>query len=166
MVIVRRAGPCDGDVLGEIHAAAWEAAYAPFFEAGFAAGAVADRRTRWHERVGSGAVATTLLAEQEGRGVALSAYGPSATRPGLAEILSFYSHPDVWGGGVAAALMGGTLRHVREAGFTRVHLWTLRETPRSRRFYVKCGFNECRTGRTIDFGDGRPLDQVEYERPC
>ncbi|KOU41161.1 hypothetical protein ADK55_29625, partial [Streptomyces sp. WM4235] len=50
-VEIRRAGPGDGDALGEIHAAAWQAAYAPFFEPGFAAHAVADRRTRWHRRV-------------------------------------------------------------------------------------------------------------------
>ncbi|MEU1785424.1 GNAT family N-acetyltransferase [Streptomyces sparsogenes] len=165
MFTVRRAGPYDGDRLGEIHAAAWEAAYGPFFDPEFAARAVRSRRTRWHERIAQGA-ATILLAEHDRCPLALSAFGPSATRPGLAEILTFFSHPDSWGSGVAAALMTETLRHLRDDGFARVHLWTLRDTPPSRRFYTKCGFTECGTARTHDFGDGNPLDQVEYERVC
>ncbi|MFJ7990106.1 GNAT family N-acetyltransferase [Streptomyces sp. NPDC096351] len=165
MFDVRHAGPHDGDALGEIHAAAWEAAYAPFFAPEFAAPAVQDRRGRWHARIGQGAAAI-LLAERDSRPLALSSFGPSATRPGLAEIHSFYSHPDSWGSGVAAVLMTETLRRVREDGFTRVHLWTLRDTTQSRRFYSKCGFAECGTTRPYDFGDGNPLEQIEYERAC
>ncbi|MER5933263.1 GNAT family N-acetyltransferase [Streptomyces sp. NPDC002054] len=163
MFEVRRAGPYDGDVLGEIHAAAWEAAYAPFFAPEFAARAIQSRRTRWHERIAQGA-ATILLAEVDSRPLALSAFSPSSTRPGLAEIHTFYSHPDSWGSGVAAILMTETLRRVRNDGYVQVHLWTLRDTPQSRRFYTKCGFTERGTARTFDFGDGNPLDQVEYER--
>ncbi|MFJ5808418.1 GNAT family N-acetyltransferase [Streptomyces sp. NPDC093093] len=167
---IRRAGPGDGDALGEIHAAAWRAAYAPFFEPGFAARAVADRRTRWHRRVaqeaGSGAgAAVTLLAVVDGRPLALSVTLPSASRPDCAEIASFYAHPDGWGTGVAAALMDETLRGLRTKGYAGVHLWTLRDTPQSRRFYVKCGFAECGTARAFDLGEGNLLEQVEYARP-
>ncbi|WP_374773685.1 GNAT family N-acetyltransferase [Streptomyces sp. NBC_01310] len=165
MFTVRRAGQYDGDALGEIHAAAWEAAYAPFFAPEFAARGVESRRTRWHERVGRPGP-TILVAEHAGRPLALSAFGPSSTRPGLAEILSFYCHPDSWGSGVAAALMTETLHHLRDDGFTRAHLWTLRDTAQSRRFYTKCGFTDRGTARPHDFGDGNPLVQVEYERAC
>ncbi|MFG2894917.1 GNAT family N-acetyltransferase [Streptomyces sp. NPDC048248] len=165
MLEVRRADPYDGDVLGEIHAAAWEVAYAPFFAPEFAACAVQSRRTRWHERIAQGA-ATILLAELDSRPLALSAFSPSSTRPGLAEIHTFYSHPDSWGTGVAAVLMTETLVRVRDDGFAQVHLWTLRDTPQSRRFYSKCGFTECGAARSFDFGDGNTLVQVEYERAC
>ncbi|MGX1756572.1 N-acetyltransferase family protein [Streptomyces lydicus] len=165
MFDVRHAGPYDGNILGEIHAAAWEAAYAPFFAPEFAAYAVQSRRTRWHERIAQG-TATILVAELDSRPLALSAFSPSSTRSGLAEIHTFYSHPDSWGSGVAAFLMAETLHCVRKDGFALVHLWTLRDTPQSRRFYSKCGFTECGTTRTFDFGDGNPLDQVEYERAC
>ncbi|MEU8825333.1 GNAT family N-acetyltransferase [Streptomyces sp. NPDC048636] len=165
MFTVRRADAQDGEALGEIHAAAWEAAYAPFFDPEFAARAVRSRRMRWHERIAEG-TATILLAEYESRPLAMSAYGPSSSRPGLAEILTFYSHPDSWGSGVAAALMTETLRSLSDNGFAQVHLWTLRDTPRSRRFYSKCGFTERGTARAFDFGDGNPLDQVEFERVC
>ncbi|WP_171164939.1 GNAT family N-acetyltransferase [Streptomyces sp. I05A-00742] len=165
MIEVRDAGPDDGDALGEIHAAAWEAAYGPFFAPEFVTRGVRDRRTRWHRRIAEG-TGTLLLATLDARPLALSFSLPSPTRPGLAELYTFYGHPDGWGSGVAPALMTGTLHRLRAAGFARVHLWTLRDTPRSRRFYVKSGFTERGTTRTHDFGDGNPLAQVEYERAC
>ncbi|MET9607863.1 GNAT family N-acetyltransferase [Streptomyces sp. NPDC006512] len=162
MIEVRRAAPQDGDVLGEIHVAAWQAAYAPFFAPEFAARAVRDRLTRWHARV-NGGPDTVLLAALDGRPLALAFFGPSADRPGLMEIHSFYGHPDGWGSGIATALMEATLHHLRERGAAGAHLWTLRDTPRSRRFYAKSGFSETGAARPHDFGDGLPLQQVEYE---
>ncbi|WP_260634214.1 GNAT family N-acetyltransferase [Streptomyces angustmyceticus] len=165
MIEVRCAGPDDGDVLGEIHAASWEAAYAPFFAPDFAARGVRSRRTRWHARITEG-TGTILLAALDGRPLALSVSLPSPTRPGLAEIPTFYGHPDGWGSGIATVLMTETLCRLHDDGFTRVHLWTLRDTPRSRRFYTRSGFTESGAERTYDFGDGNALDQVEYERAC
>ena len=155
----------DAEILGEIHAASWQAAYAPFFDPAFAAEQVRARRTWWPERIGQGP-GRILLAEADGRPTAFSVSVPSTARPGLAEIYSFYCHPDAWGAGVAAVLMTGTLRRLREDGFAGVHLWTLRDTPRSRRFYAKSGFWETGAERPHDFGDGSPLLQVEYERGC
>ncbi len=163
MIEVRLATPADGDALGEIHAASWAAAYAPFFPPDFAERAVEERRSRWHRLVAV-AGGETMLAAVDGRPLVLSYTTPS--RPGSAEIVSFYGHPDGWGTGAAAALMTGTLEHLRDTGFARAHLWTLRDTPQSRRFYSKCGFTETGATTTRDFGDGNPLAQVEYERAC
>lgn len=60
--------------------------------------------------------------------------------------------------------MTATLQRLRSDGYDRVHLWTLRDTPQSRRFYIKCGFTETGATQDRDFGDGNPLPQVEYER--
>ena len=141
MIEIRPAGPADGDALGEIHAEAWAASHAVFFAPEFAAAAVRDRRTRWHDRITAGA-GLILVAELDGRPLALSYALPSPTRPGLAEIFSFYCHPDGWGRGVAAELMTATLARLTEQGYPGVHLRTLRDTPQSRRFYAKCGFTE------------------------
>lgn len=165
MIEIRFARTEDGDALGEIHAAAWEASHAPFFQPEFAAQAVRSRRTKWHERIAEGK-GTILVAALNGRPLALSFLHPSPTRPGLAEIFSFYCHPDGWGSGIAARLMTETLRRLHDDGFARVHLWTLRDTPQSRRFYTKCGFTESGAARAFDYGDGNPIDQVEYERAC
>ncbi|MBM7773671.1 L-amino acid N-acyltransferase YncA [Actinokineospora baliensis] len=148
---VRPARPDDVPAIGEVHAASWEAVYAPLFAPAFAEAGVRDRRER--QRALDGLVA----ALADGRLLAFSYTIPSAEREGFLEILSFYGHPDGWGSGVASALMAGTV-----AGVERVHLWTLRNTEQSRRFYRKCGFVETGASRTRDFGDGQPLAQVEY----
>lgn len=163
MIEVHHATAADGEALGIVHAASWEAAYAPLFDEEFAAREIASRLTRWHERVAD-PTGLIVLARVDGRPLAFSWSVPSAGRPGLAEINSFYGHPDGWGTGVAAALMTETLGRLRDDGFDGVHLWTLRDTPQSRRSYAKSGFTETGATRTRDFGDGNPLPQVEYER--
>jgi GNAT superfamily N-acetyltransferase len=160
MIEVRRATAADGTGIGVVHAASWEAAYAPFFDQEFAAGEISSRLGRWHERVADPA-GMILVAAVDGRVLAFSWSKESA--PARAEIYSFYAHPDGWGTGVAAALMSETLRQLRADGFGAVHLWTLRDTPQSRRFYTKSGFTQTGATTTRDFGDGQPLDQVEYE---
>jgi len=164
MIQVRVAEARDGDALGEVHAAAWKAAYAPMFQPEFAAHAVESRRGRWHQRIAEGA-GPILLAELDDRPLALSFCMPSSPLVGLAEIYSFYGHPEGWGSGVAAALMAETLRNLHRNGYADVHLWTLKSTAQSRRFYTKFGFTESGAERTYDFGDGRPLEQLEYRRP-
>ena len=164
-VEVRRATPTDGEAIGIVHAASWEAAYAPFFTPDFATREIASRLTRWHNRV-TDETALILLATLNSRPLAFSWSTPSTERPGQAEILSFYAHPEGWGTGVAPRLMTETLGALRSTGFSRVHLWTLRDTPQSRRFYTKSGFTETGATRPRDFGDGTPLPQVEYDRPC
>jgi hypothetical protein len=163
VIEVRRAAPGDADALGEVHAAAWEAAYVPLFDADFAARGIQDRRTRWHSRIGDG---TLLLAALDGR---ILACPPCfRLRPGLGSPRSTASTATqtVGASGVAGALMTGTLDSLRADRVTPAHLWTLRDTPRSRRFYTTCGFVETGAVRTRDFGDGNPLAQVEYERRC
>jgi GNAT superfamily N-acetyltransferase len=160
MIEVRRATAADGEAIGIVHAASWEAAYAPFFDTEFAAGQISSRLDRWHGRVADPA-GLVLVAEVDGRALAFSWSMP--TSEGEAELYSFYGHPDGWGTGVAAALMTETLAALRAQGINRVHLWTLRDTPQSRRFYSKSGFVETGATTERDFGDGTPLAQVEYE---
>ncbi|MFD7157246.1 GNAT family N-acetyltransferase [Kribbella sp. NPDC059898] len=145
--------------MGEIHAASWGAAYGPMFSAEVAREGVESRLGRWHERLAAGN-GLVMLGFVDDRPLAMSWSLPSETREGFAEIYSFYTHPDGWGSGVSVALMESTLQHLDT---DRVHLWTLRDTPQSRRFYTKCGFTETGATQTRDFGDGNPLPQVEYE---
>ena len=133
------------------------------FEPDFAAREVDSRRGRWQQRIAEQA-GPILLAELDGRTLALSYSLPSSVRSDLAEIYSFYVHPDGWGSGVAAALMTGTLNSLCDSGYVAVHLWTLKSTAQSRRFYTKCGFTESGAERTYDFGDGQLRDQLEYHR--
>ena len=70
-----------------------------------------------------------LVASIDDRPLALSFFVDSTYQPPLAEIYSFYGHPDGWGSGIATVLMADTLACLGERGFGRVHLWTLRDTP-------------------------------------
>ena len=151
-----------GDIVGEIHAESWKAAYADLFPPEFFAEAVRLRRDRWHGVLAEGRQ-TVMLAALHGRPLAFSCFGSSPERPQSAEIFGFYGHPDGWGSGVAGALMTASLLKLREDGFRGVHLWTLRDTNQSRRFYAKSGFAESGAVRGRDFGDGNPIEQVEYE---
>ncbi|MEV6417292.1 GNAT family N-acetyltransferase [Kribbella sp. NPDC051718] len=162
MIEVRRAAATDGEAVGIVHAASWEAAYAPFFDESFAVEQVEARLARWHDRVAS-PEGLVMVAAVDGRVLAFSWSVPSSSRAGFAEINSFYGHPDGWGTGVAAALMSETVRRLRADGFDGIHLWTLRDTPQSRRFYTKSGFIETGATTTRDFGDGEAIAQVEYE---
>ncbi|MFE6780363.1 GNAT family N-acetyltransferase [Streptomyces sp. NPDC057702] len=155
-----------GDVIGEIHAASWRAAYAGFFAPDFFAEALRSRRTKWHDVLTRQCRNTALLGASDGRPLAFSYFGPSAPKeaagPDAVELFGFYGHPDGWGSGVAGALMAATLTAIRETGARRIDLWTLRDTPQSRRFYAKHGFTESGRVRDFDYGDGHPLAQVEY----
>lgn len=150
-------------MVGEIHAASWAAAYAPLFPEAFARSGIESRLGRWHDRLAAGN-GVVMLGYVGQRPLAMSWSLESETRPGIAEIYSFYTHPDGWGSGVSAVLMDATLRRLRADGYDRVHLWTLRDTPQSRRFYTKCGFTDTGATRDRDFGDGSLIAQVEYER--
>nr|WP_062335915.1 GNAT family N-acetyltransferase [Herbidospora sakaeratensis] len=156
------ARPSDGDALGEIHAAAW-IAYEPFFEPAFYEKAVAHRREKWHAVLAEGAE-TVLLARLDERPLAFACYGASADRASAAEVYDFFGHPDGWGSGIAAALMAATSSRMERDGFGSVHLWTFRDTARSRRFYTKTGFVESGETRRYDFAEGGLIDQVEYVR--
>ncbi|WP_101789223.1 GNAT family N-acetyltransferase [Nonomuraea indica] len=158
---IRRAGPADSVVVGDIHATTWLAAYARFFDPEFCARAAEQRRTRWH-RVLAETTDTVLLASAGERPLAFSRFGASPRRPGAAEIVGFYNHPDGWGTGIAGALMTATLAALRDEGYGLAHLWTLRDTPQARRFYAKCGLTESGERRVDDYG-GTAIDEVEYE---
>lgn len=161
MIDIRRARLQDAPDIGEIHAVSWEAAHRGLLDPDFVPGAVRSRRTAWHDRLDAGA-GTVWLAADDDRPLAFSYVLPHGLQD--AEIFAFYCHPDGWGTGVTRALMEHTLTALHEESVSRAHLWTLENTPQSRRFYVKCGFAETGATRAHDFGDGTPLTQVEYAR--
>ncbi|MEU0564715.1 GNAT family N-acetyltransferase [Nonomuraea sp. NPDC005983] len=166
--VIRRAAVADGEAVGEIHAESWAVAYKSFFGADFFTQALAHRRAKWHAVLAETAHAAqgrdrVLLASKDGHPLAFSYFGASPDRPGWAEIFGFYNHPSGWGTGVAATLMAATLSALREDGYRHAHLWTLRDTSQSRRFYTKTGFTASGGNRQHDFGDGTLIDQVEYE---
>lgn len=163
-ITIREAGPGDGDVLGEIHAVSWGVSHGPLCTPKVAAAGIQERRTKWHAILAAGKDTTILLARLDERPGAFARFGASSSRPDLAEIHTFFAHPDVWGGGLAAALLAATLDGLREAGVDRVHLWTHRDSAQARRFYAKHSFGETGGRHDHDFGEGPPVALIELER--
>ncbi|MFF0309707.1 GNAT family N-acetyltransferase [Streptosporangium sp. NPDC004379] len=166
MIKIREAGPGDGDVLGEIHATSWGVSHGPLCTPEVAAAGVQERRTKWNAILAEDRAEdedTILIAVMDGRPGAFARFGASSD-PGLAEIHTFFAHPDVWGSGLAAALLVATLGRLREGGYDRVHLWTLRDSPQARRFYAKHGFGETGRRHDHDFGEGPPIALMELVR--
>nr|WP_201784428.1 GNAT family N-acetyltransferase [Nonomuraea pusilla] len=163
MIRIREAGPGDGDVIGEIHAVSWGVSHGPLCAPKVAAAGIQERRTKWEAILAEGED-PVLLGLLDDRPGAFARFGASSSRPGLGEIHTFFAHPDVWGSGLAPALLAATLDRLREAGHDRVHLWTLRDSAQTRRFYAKNGFGETGRRHDHDFGEGPPLTLVELER--
>ena len=180
-VLLRDATVSDAASIGDVHGDAWLAAYRDLFEPRWLDQFVAKRRSQWARRMNTGEFArTTLLVAVRGNQVCAFAYfgphglvaKPSASVPsgrrhaGEGEIYGFYAHPSVWGTGVAGTLMDGAWDLLQDNGYRAVRLWTLSGANRARRFYSRFGFEETGVTRERDFGDGRPVLEVEYLRPA
>jgi len=163
-LLVREATRDDAAPIGEVHAEAWRVAHRDLFEGPWLRRFVEERRDCWHEIMAAREFArgTLLVAERGDRVVAFTYFGRD--RDGSAEIYDLYAHPTVWGSGVAWNLMDATWDQLRDARFRRVRAWTMAGANRARHFYESFGFTTTARTREHDFGDARPVLEVEYLR--
>jgi RimJ/RimL family protein N-acetyltransferase len=166
LLLVREAHPTDAASIGEVHAEAWRVAYRDLFESDFLAGQVATRRSMWPAVMAESSFAdsTLLVAERGDRVAAFAHFGRAKDGARVGEIYECYAHPSVWGAGVAKILFADVLDALADLGCRDVRLWTLAGANRARRFYVKSGFRQSGARREVDFGDGRPVLELEYVR--
>lgn len=172
-VLLRDATVSDAASIGAVHADAWKAAYRDLFEARWLEMFVAKRRDQWMDRMAAPEfVKTTILVAVRGDQVSAFAYfgphgllgDPTMEIEGDGEIYGFYAHPSVWGTGIAGTLLDGAWDTLMEGGYPNVRLWTLAGANRARRFYRRHGFRETGATRERDFGDRRPVLELEYLR--
>jgi ribosomal protein S18 acetylase RimI-like enzyme len=165
-LLVREATVADADAIGEVHAEAWRAGHRDLFESEWLERLAARRRTVWESVLGDRRYSrnTMLVAERGHRVAGFLYFGPHTDGMRDAEILDCYAHPSVWGHGVAGTLMDTAWETLRESRFRRVRLWTMAGANRARQFYTSLGFEETGRRREHDFGDGRPVLEVEYAR--
>lgn len=165
-VLLRDATESDAAAIGDVHADAWRTAYRDLFEPQWLARFVAKRKDQWVARMADPEFdqASLLVAVRRDRVCAFAYFGPHRTRRREAEIYGFYAHPSVWGTGVANALMNRTWETLVDSGYRGVRLWTLAGANRARQFYTRAGFTATGTTRERDFGDGRPVLELEYAR--
>jgi ribosomal protein S18 acetylase RimI-like enzyme len=165
-VLVREATAADAESVGEVHAEAFRVAHRDLFDPDWLHSLVERRRTMWAGRMrGRTHARNTLLVAERGSDLAAFVYfGPHSDGTRDGEIFDCFAHPDVWGRGVAASMLDKAWELLREARFRRVRLWTMAGANRARHFYESFGFTESGRTREVDFGDGRPVLEVEYVR--
>jgi RimJ/RimL family protein N-acetyltransferase len=163
-LLVREASVADAEAIGEVHAEAWRAGHRDLFEREWLERLAQRRRTLWASVLGDPRYRrNTMLVVERGHRVAGFVYfGPHREGRPDAEILDCYAHPSVWGHGVAATLMDTACETLRDSGFRRVRLWTMAGANRARHFYTSLGFEETGRRREHDFGDRRPVLEIEY----
>lgn len=165
-LLVREATPEDAAAIGTVHAESWRTAHRDLFEGPWLRQLEAERRDRWTDLMADRDFArnTLLVAERGDSIVAFVYFGPHLDGVPDAQIFDFYAHPTVWGTGVAGTLLDKAWELMREGRFRRVRLWTMAGANRARHFYTSFGFEESGRRREHDFGDGRPVLEIEYSR--
>lgn len=165
-VLVREATAADAESIGEVHAEAFRVAHRDLFDGGWLRELVEQRRNMWvHRMNGREHARNTLLVAERDRDVAAFVYfGPHSDGTRDGEIFDCFAHPDVWGRGVAATVLDKAWEMLRDARVRRVRLWTMAGANRARHFYESFGFKETGHHRERDFGDGRPVLEIEYAR--
>jgi GNAT superfamily N-acetyltransferase len=154
-VVIRDAVAADTIPIADLHVASWRAAYRGIMddEVLDSPALVESRRIGWTQHLHEGFNHTgdpdhrLFVATVDDRVVGFGHAGresdPVDDAPGdlpAGEVYGFYLHPDAWGSGAADVLMNACLGELRGRGFERAILWVLRDNPRARRFYERCGF--------------------------
>lgn len=162
--LVREATLADAPAIGEVHAEAWLTAYRDVFEPRWLTVLAEQRHDVWVSLMPTPEFARTtlLVAEHGDRTVAFAHVGPHRDIPAEGEIYALYAHPVVWGRGVAAALLETAWDLLVDAGYPRVRVWVVAGANRALRFYTGFGFTETGRTRDRDYGDGRPVREVEH----
>lgn len=143
-MVIRDARPADAGQLGEVHVAAWRAAYVGLMPDDYLDELDArDRAAMWTEALARPPMrgAARLVAEDDGNVIGFAASGPEGGRSD-AEVGQLYAlnvHPDAWGAGVGSELLVAT--HARLVAWTdEAILWVHPDNDRARRFYERHGW--------------------------
>jgi ribosomal protein S18 acetylase RimI-like enzyme len=165
-LLVREATAADADVIGDVHAEAWRAAYRDLLEGAWLDHLVTRQRREWTSRISAGRTRrdTVLVAEREHKVAAFIHFGPHSEGLSEGEIFELSLHPTVGGRGVAPMLLDTAREMLAGAGLRQVRVWTLGGTNHVRRCYEALGFEETGRRREHDLGDRRPVLQLEYRR--
>jgi ribosomal protein S18 acetylase RimI-like enzyme len=160
----------DAMALGELHVAAWRAAYRNgLMPDDYLDGLdVEERALHWAQVLTGPRPATSayLVAQDaDDRIVGFITVGAERDDEGASrgEVYALNIHPRAWGDGYGQALLAAGTRALAAAGFTRADLWVHPDNDRARRFYERNGWQPTDEERTQEV-HGVEVAEVRYER--
>ncbi|MCC5948930.1 MAG: GNAT family N-acetyltransferase [Nitriliruptoraceae bacterium] len=167
-VLVRPPRPPDAARLGEIHVAAWQAAYRGAMPDAYLDGLRAQDRARWWAEVlrqplRDGDVRRIAQVDGHIHGFVLAGPAGGDDASGAGEVFALNVHPDAWRIGVGRALLTAAEAGLRDAGFARAVLWVVPGNHRARRFYERHGWVEGEAHRVEQVHDVS-VEEVRYRR--
>jgi GNAT superfamily N-acetyltransferase len=143
IVTTRLATPDDTRAIATIRVRTWQQAYAGLITQEALDRMDIEREARLRlERWGefhADPRGGELLAEVDGEAAGWALFGSSidADRPDDGQLFAIYALPRFWSAGVGHALLDEVEARLREAGFTRAHLWVLEGNERAASFYER-----------------------------
>lgn len=157
---IRTAVAADVEGIATAHVAAWRVAYRGVVPDHYLDGDEFERSrlAGWTAALTEGPDANEdplsqlLVPTLDGRVVGFGIFGWERVDLGTdatvrGELYGLYLHPDVWGTGIAGALIERCHSGLAER-FDEAVLWVLRDNPRARRFYERSGW-ACGVGGEI-----------------
>jgi len=142
MVTVRGATVDDWPAMVEVFQAAGQAAWGHIMSAEALTGLTPP--TRWLDLISADKEIFAVLVASSDDGVqGFVIAGPSGdedAKPLTGEIVSMYTHPNVWGQGVGRTLMQVGTAFLVRGRFVEATLWTEIRNERPRRFYEALGW--------------------------
>ncbi len=165
MYEIRFATQADAQVLGEIHAASWKAAYRGIVPDEVLQNRTAEKRTDYFMRA---------LAERREEDAIILVNGKAAgfvcigkcrdgdAAPCTGEIWGIYLAPSFWRQGIGTRLIRWGMDTLQKRGYSAIVLWVLAENMAARAFYEKMGFLP--DGAEKEIVLGKPLIECRYRK--
>ena len=149
----------DAEVVGNIYANSWKAAYRGIVPQAYLDGLAGSM---WLAVLRDEQYQSYLAMDGEAYiGASAVCAARDESMVGWGEIVSLYLLPTYFGSGYAEPLFRRVVEALRMQGYQQIYLWVLEENARARRFYEKQGFaaNGDRLVLTIE---GKELMEVRY----
>ena len=161
---VRRARPEDADVLGEVHVAAWRAAYRGTIPDTYLdALDPAQRAEQWRERLANPATNCLVALDGDGALCGFALFGAGEAE-GEGQLYAINLEPTSWGLGLGRDLIKAASNALAELGHREAILYVVDANARARRFYEIAGWSWDGGVREETFGDG-VVRELRYRRP-